>query len=485
MNLLDPTLLRTRAYLAGDWIDADDGAVFPVRNPATGETIAQVADLSVLETRRAIEAADQAWPAWRVLTAKQRGALLRQWQEQVLAHTDDLAALLTAEQGKPLVEARAEIVYAATFLEWFAEEGKRVYGDTILSGDPKMRLIVLKQPVGVCAAITPWNFPAAMITRKVAPALAAGCTVLVKPASQTPLTALALAELAHRVGFPPGVFNVLTASAASTPHVGAELTANPIVRKLSFTGSSAVGKLLMAQCAPTLKKISLELGGNAPFIVFDDADVEVAVASAMVAKYRNSGQTCICANRFLIQEGIYEAFATQLTAQVKALTVGAGTETNAVQGPLIDPQALAKVESLITDAVTRGARVLTGGHRHSRGGTFFEPTVLADVTREMRCAREEIFGPVAPLFTFKDEAEAIRLANATEYGLAGYLFSRDLARVWRVAEALEYGMVGVNTGRISNEVAPFGGIKQSGIGREGSKYGIEEYLELKYLCLAI
>jgi len=485
MQLRDPELLRERAYIGGAWAAADSGGVFPVRNPADGETIAHVPDMGTAETRRAIAAADRAWPAWRALTAKQRATIMRQWFELILAHADDLAAIMTAEQGKPLAEARGEIVYGANFVEWFAEEGKRAYGDTIPSPDAKARIVVLKQAIGVCAAITPWNFPSAMITRKVAPALAAGCTVVVKPAEQTPLSALALAELAARAGFPAGVFNVVTGAAESAPQIGAELTANPTVRKLSFTGSTEVGRLLMAQCAPTVKKLSLELGGNAPFIVFDDADLDAAVAGAMTSKYRNSGQTCVCANRLLVQEGIYDAFAAKLADKVATLRVGAGTEAGATQGPLIDAQALAKVEAHIADALAKGARILTGGKRHARGGTFFEPTVLADVTAEMRCAREETFGPVAPLFKFKDEAQAIALANATEFGLAGYFYSRDIGRVWRVAEALEYGMVGVNTGLISNEVAPFGGIKQSGIGREGSKYGIEDYLAIKYVCMAV
>jgi succinate-semialdehyde dehydrogenase/glutarate-semialdehyde dehydrogenase len=485
MELKDAKLLRERAYVAGDWSPAESGATFAVRNPASGQIIANVPDMGVTETRRAIAAADAAWPAWRGLTAKQRAAILRKWFDLMVANADDLALLMTSEQGKPLAEARGEVMYGASFVEWFAEEGKRAYGDTMPSPDPKTRIVVLKQPIGVCAAITPWNFPAAMITRKVAPALAAGCTVVVKPAEQTPLTALALAELAHRAGFPAGVFNVVTGTAASAANIGGELTANPIVRKLSFTGSTEVGRLLMAQCAPTVKKLSLELGGNAPFIVFDDADVDAAVAGAMASKYRNAGQTCVCANRLLVQEGVYDEFAAKLAAKVAELKVGAGTEEGTTQGPLIDEQALAKVEAHIADALAKGARVLTGGKRHSRGGTFFEPTVLVDVTPDMRCAREETFGPVAPLFRFKTEAEAVALANATEYGLAGYFYSRDIGRVWRVAEALEYGMVGVNTGVISNEVAPFGGVKQSGIGREGSKYGLEEYLEVKYVCMAV
>jgi succinate-semialdehyde dehydrogenase/glutarate-semialdehyde dehydrogenase len=483
--LRDPQLLRDRAYVAGQWAAADSGATVSIANPASGEVIASMPDMGAAETRRAIEAADAAWPAWRALTAKQRGAILKKWHDLIVANADDLALLMTSEQGKPLAEARGEALYGASFVEWFAEEAKRTYGDVIPQTIASQRLIVLKQPIGVAAAITPWNFPCAMITRKVAPALAAGCPVVVKPAEQTPLTALALAVLAERAGFPPGVFNIVTGSAASAPLIGGELTGNPAVRKLSFTGSTEVGRLLMAQCAPTLKKVSLELGGNAPFIVFDDADVDAAVEGAMASKYRNAGQTCVCANRLLVQAGVYEEFAQKLAAKVAALKVGAGTEEGVNQGPLIDAQALAKVEAHVADALEKGARVLTGGKRHAKGGTFFEPTVLADVTPAMRCAREETFGPVAPLFKFADEAEAIALANATEYGLAGYFYARDLGRVWRVAEALEYGMVGVNVGLIANEVAPFGGVKQSGIGREGSKYGIEEYLEIKYVCLGL
>lgn len=485
MQLRDPDLFRQQAFICGAWIDADTAATVAVYDPASGEKLAEVPDMGAIETRRAIAAAEAAWPAWRELTAKQRSAILRKWYELIVAHADDLALLMTSEQGKPLAEARGEVLYAASFVEWFAEEAKRAYGDVIPQTIAGQRLLVLKQPVGVCAAITPWNFPCAMITRKVAPALAAGCTVVVKPAEQTPLTALALAVLAERAGFYAGVFNIVTGSAQNAAVIGGELTANPTVRKLSFTGSTEVGRLLMAQCAPTLKKISLELGGNAPFIVFDDADVDAAVAGAMASKYRNTGQTCVCANRLLIQEGVYEEFAQKLAAKVAELKVGAGTEAGVNLGPLIDAQALAKVEAHIDDAVAKGARVLTGGHRHAKGGTFFEPTVLADVTPEMRCAREETFGPVAPLFRFKDEAEAIRLANATEYGLAAYFYARDLGRVWRVAEALEYGMVGVNVGLIANEAAPFGGVKQSGIGREGSKYGLEEFLEIKYVCLGL
>ena len=483
MQLRVPELLRDRAFVAGAWIAADSGATVAVLNPATGALLGQVPDMGVAETRRAIQAADAAWPAWRALTAKQRSAILRRWYDLIVAHLDDLALLMTSEQGKPLAEARGEVLYGASFVEWFSEEAKRTYGDVVPNTQPNQRLVVLRQPVGVCAAITPWNFPSAMITRKVAPALAAGCPVVVKPAEQTPLSALALAVLAEQAGFPPGVFNLVTGSAASAPLIGGELTANPTVRKLSFTGSTEVGRLLMAQCAPTLKKLSLELGGNAPFIVFDDADVDAAVEGALASKYRNAGQTCVCANRLLVQDSVYEEFAGKFAARVATLKVGVGTEAGVTQGPLIDRQALDKVEAHVADAVARGARVLSGGRRHAAGGTFYEPTVLADVTPAMRCAREEIFGPVAPLFRFHDEAEAIALANATDYGLAGYFYARDLARVWRVAEALEYGMVGVNVGIIANEVAPFGGVKQSGIGREGSKYGIEEYLELKYVCM--
>ena len=480
MKLNDAQFLRDQCYIDGRWSAADSGRTFPVTDPATGRTLARVPDMGAAETRRAVAAADAAWGPWRAKTGKERAAVLRKWFELIVANADDLARLMTAEQGKPLAEAKGEVLYAASFAEWFAEEAKRAYGDVIPSPAADKRLLVIKQPVGVCAAITPWNFPAAMITRKVAPALAAGCTVVVKPAEQTPLTALALAELAHRAGFPAGVFNVLTGDPVQ---IGGELTANPTVRKLSFTGSTEVGRLLMAQCAPTLKKLSLELGGNAPFIVFDDADLEAAVEGALASKYRNTGQTCVCANRLLVQDVIYDAFAEKLAARVRQLKVGNGTEEGVVQGPLIDEPALRKVEEHVADALAKGARVLTGGKRHALGGTFYEPTVIVGVTPEMRCAREETFGPVAPLFRFKTEEEAVRMANATEFGLAAYFYSRDLARTFRVGEALEYGIVGINTGIISNEVAPFGGVKQSGMGREGSKYGIEDYLEIKYLCL--
>ncbi|MDK9691958.1 NADP-dependent succinate-semialdehyde dehydrogenase [Azospira sp.] len=480
MKLEDSNLLRQQCYLNGQWVGGESD--FPVRNPASGAELARVPRLGAAETRAAIAAADAAWPAWRGRTAKERAGVLRRWFELMNQHADDLALLMTSEQGKPLAEARGEVAYAASFVEWFAEEAKRAYGETIPAVAADKRMLVIKQPIGVCAAITPWNFPAAMITRKVAPALAAGCTVVVKPAEQTPLTALALAELAHRAGFPAGVFNVITGDPVA---IGGELTSNPTVRKLSFTGSTEVGRLLMGQCAPSIKKLSLELGGNAPFIVFDDADLDAAVEGAMISKYRNTGQTCVCANRLLVQDGIYEAFAARLAAKVATLKVGEGTEAGVTQGPLIDADALAKVEAHIADAVAHGARVLAGGRRHEKGGTFFQPTVLADVTPQMRVAREETFGPVAPLFRFQTEEEAIALANATEFGLASYFYSRDIGRIFRVGEALEYGMVGVNTGLISNEVAPFGGIKQSGLGREGSKYGLEEYLEVKYLCLGL
>lgn len=482
MRIQDMALLRSTVFLGGKWIAADSGATLPVRDPATGAVLAEVPNCSAAETKRAIAAADMALPAWRALSAKQRSQLLQRWFALINENADDLAQLITAEGGKPLAEAKGEVAYGASFVEWFAEEGKRTYGETIPATLADKRLVVIKQPIGVCAAITPWNFPLAMITRKVAPALAAGCTVVVKPAEQTPLTALALAALAEQAGFPPGVFNVLTGDPVA---IGGELTASPIVRKLSFTGSTEVGRLLMAQSAPTIKKLSLELGGNAPFIVFDDADVDAAVNGALIAKYRNTGQTCVCANRILVQAGVYEEFAQKLAARASELKVGAGSEDGVAQGPLIDDAALAKVEAHVADALDKGARVLCGGARHERGGNFYQPTVLADVTPAMRVAREETFGPVAPLFRFTTEAEAVGMANDTEFGLAAYFYSRDVARCWRVGEALEYGMVGVNTGLISNEVAPFGGIKQSGLGREGSKYGIEDYLEIKYLCFDI
>jgi succinate-semialdehyde dehydrogenase/glutarate-semialdehyde dehydrogenase len=482
MQLTEPILLRSHAYIDGRWESADSGDTLKVTDPASGELLGEVPAMGANETKRAVLAAEAALPAWRAKTAKERAAVMRRWFELILAHGDDLARMITAECGKPLTEAKGEVGYGASFVEWFAEEAKRAYGETIPPVVGDKRLITIKQPIGVCAAITPWNFPLAMITRKVAPAIAAGCTVVVKPAEQTPLTALALAKLAHLAELPPGVFNVITGDPVA---IGGVLTASPIVRHLSFTGSTEVGRLLMAQSAPTIKKLALELGGNAPCIVFDDADVDAAVEGALIAKYRNTGQTCVCANRFLVQSGIYEAFAGKLAARVAQLQVGPGSEPGVVQGPLIDMAGLEKVEAHLADATAKGARVLTGGKRHARGGTFFEPTVLADVTVGMRVAREETFGPVAPLFCFDTEVQAIEMANDTEFGLAAYFYSRDVGRCFRVGEALEYGMVGVNTGLISNEVAPFGGVKQSGIGREGSKYGLEEYLEIKYLCFAV
>ena len=482
MQLQDQDLFRQQAYVDGVWVDADQGKTLAVTDPATGEVIGQVPDLGTAETRRAIAAAETAWPAWRALTAADRGQRLKRWHDLMLAHQEDLAQLMTAEQGKPLAEARGEIAYAASFLDWFAEEGRRVYGDIIPPHQADKRILVLKQPIGVCAAITPWNFPSAMLTRKAGAALAAGCTLVARPASETPFSALALAVLAERAGIPAGVFNVIT---GDPEPIGAELTGNPVVRKLSFTGSTAVGKLLMRQCADTLKKLSLELGGNAPFIVFDDADLEAAVEGAIQSKYRNTGQTCVCANRFLVQDGIHAAFAARLAERASHLKVGPGREPGVVQGPLINEEAVAKVEAHVADALAKGACLLTGGARHALGGTFFQPTVLADLSPEMRVAREETFGPVAPLFRFTTEAEAIALANATEFGLAAYFYTRDLARAWRVSEALEYGMVGVNSGLVSTAIAPFGGVKQSGLGREGSRYGIEEYLEMKYVCVEV
>jgi len=476
--LKDPTLLEGRALIGGEWVGS--GKTFAVTNPATGAELAQVPDLDAAATRRAIEAASAALPAWRKKTAKERAAILRKWHELMLANQEDLAAIMTAEQGKPLSESRGEIAYAASFLEWFGEEAKRVYGDIIPTPWADKRMLVTKEPVGVCAAITPWNFPAAMLARKVGAALAAGCTMVAKPAEQTPLSAFAMALLGQRAGLPAGVLNVITGDARA---IGGELTSNPLVRKITFTGSTEVGKLLMRQSADTLKKLSLELGGNAPFIVFDDADLPAAVEGAMTAKYRNTGQTCVCANRLIVQDGIYDTFAAALAVAAGKLRVGAGTEDGVQQGPLIDADALAKVEAHVADARAGGARVLLGGKRHALGGTFYEPTVLADVTSSMRIANEETFGPVAPLLRFRDEGEAIALANATTAGLAAYFYSRDVARVFRVAEALQYGMVGINTGLISSEVAPFGGMKESGIGREGSKYGINDYLEIKYWCL--
>jgi succinate-semialdehyde dehydrogenase/glutarate-semialdehyde dehydrogenase len=480
VHLADSRLFRQACYVDGAWVGARSGETFPVDDPASGAVVGRVPRMDAVDTRGAIDAAAHAFPGWRRKAAKERAGVLRRWFDLMLANQEDLARLMTTEQGKPLAESRAEVAYAAGFLEWFGEEAKRVYGDTIPGHQTDKRIIVIKQPVGVVACITPWNFPLAMITRKVGPALAAGCTVVLKPASQTPLSALALAELAERAGVPKGVLNVVTGSAAA---IGGELTSNPLVRKLSFTGSTAVGKTLMAQCAGTVKKLSLELGGNAPFIVFDDADLDAAVEGAIASKYRNTGQTCVCANRFLVQDGVYDQFAAKLVAAVRTLTPAPGLDPASTQGPLIDDHAVEKVEQHIGDALAKGARLVLGGHRHARGGRFFEPTVLADVTPAMLLAREETFGPVAPLFRFKTDDDAIQLSNDTEFGLAAYFYGRDIVRVWRVAEALEYGMVGINTGMISTEVAPFGGVKESGLGREGSKYGIEEYLEVKYLCL--
>ena len=480
MKLQDPALLRERCAIDGTWVAADSGATLEVRNPATGELLGTVPRAGSAETRRAIEAAERALPDWRARTGKERAQLLRRWYDLLMTHQEDLARLMTAEQGKPLAESRGEIAYAASFLEWFGEEAKRVYGDTIPAHGRDKRILVLKQPIGVCAAITPWNFPAAMITRKVGPALAAGCTIVIKPASQTPFSALALCELANRAGLPPGVVNCVTGSASE---IGAELTSHPAVRKLSFTGSTEIGKLLTAQCAGTMKKVSMELGGNAPFIVFDDADLDAAVKGALASKFRNAGQTCVCANRLLVQDGIYDAFAAKLKVAVQALRVGPGDADGTTIGPLIDGKAVEKVEEHIADALAQGASLALGGRRHALGRSFYEPTILTDVSPRMRVAREETFGPLAPLFRFHTEAEAIRLANDTEFGLAAYFYTRDVNRVWRVSEALEYGIVGINEGLISTEVAPFGGMKESGLGREGSKYGIEDYLEIKYLCL--
>jgi len=478
--LNNPQLFHQQAYINGSWKSADSKKTIEVHNPAQGTVIGTVPDMGAVETREAINAAHTAWLTWREKLAKERAVLLRRWYELIIENQQDLALLMTHEQGKPLTESKGEVVYGASFVEWFSEEAKRVYGDVIPEPRAGQRIIVIKQPIGVTAAITPWNFPTAMITRKCAPALAAGCSVIVKPASNTPFSALALAELAEQAGFPKGVFNVITGSAKE---IGAELTANPLVRKLSFTGSTEIGKLLMQQCAGTVKKVSLELGGNAPFIVFDDADIDAAVAGAIASKYRNSGQTCVCANRLLIQEGIYNEFAGKLAHAVSQLKVGDGLQGETQQGPLIDNAAVEKVEAHIQNALAQGAHLLCGGHRHALGGTFFEPTVLTNVTSDMRIAQEETFGPVAPLIRFKTEAEAIALANDTPFGLASYFYSRDLGRVWRVATALEYGIVGVNEGIISTEVAPFGGIKESGIGREGSKYGMDEFLEMKYVCM--
>ncbi len=479
MKLNDKTLFRTQAYVDGTWCDADDGATIDVNNPATNDILGTVPKMGATETRRAIEAANAALPGWRGLTAKERAVILRRWNDLILENAQDLGILMTSEQGKPLAEAVGEVAYAASFIEWFAEEGRRIYGDTIPAHQSDKRIVVTKEPIGVCAAITPWNFPAAMLTRKAGPALAAGCTMVIKPASQTPYSALALAELAERAGIPKGVLSVVTGAASA---IGGEITSNPIVRKLSFTGSTEVGKILTAQCAQTVKKVTMELGGNAPFIVFDDADIDAAVDGAMISKYRNTGQTCVCANRLLVQAGVYEEFVEKLTAKVNAMKVGNGLEDGVTQGPLIDMNGIAKVEEHIADAVGKGARVVAGGKRHELGLSFFEPTILADVTPDMMVARDETFGPMAPIFKFETEQQAIQMANDTEFGLAAYFYSRDIGRIWRVSEGVEYGIVGINSGLISTEVAPFGGMKESGTGREGSKYGIDDYLEIKYLC---
>jgi succinate-semialdehyde dehydrogenase/glutarate-semialdehyde dehydrogenase len=481
LNLKDPSLLRQEGYIDGNWIASRSGKRFPVTDPANGRRLADVADCGLEETRRAIGSAGKALPAWRAKTAKERATVLRRWFDLMIANTEDLAQILTAEQGKPLAEARGEIAYGASFIEWFAEEGKRLYGDVIPTVATDRRLLTLRQPIGVCAAITPWNFPNAMITRKVGPALAAGCTVVLKPAEATPLSALAMAELGERAGVPAGVFNIVTGLDAAT--IGLEMCTNPLVRKLSFTGSTEVGRLLLRQSADTVKKLSLELGGNAPFIVFDDADIDAAVEGAIVSKYRNAGQTCVCANRIYVQEAVYDAFASRLAAKVQAMRVGAGTEEGVTIGPLIEEAAVAKVKEHVADARGKGAKILVGGEPHSLGGLFFQPTVLTEVTAAMRIASEETFGPVAPLFRFRTEEEVIGMANDTEFGLASYFYSRDIGRIFRVAEAIESGMVCVNSGLLSNEVVPFGGIKQSGLGREGGRQGIEDYVETKYLCL--
>ncbi|HHV5103127.1 NADP-dependent succinate-semialdehyde dehydrogenase [Klebsiella pneumoniae] len=482
MQLNDMTLFRQQAMIDGQWRDAPNGDVIAVTNPANGEQLGSVPKMGADETREAIEAANRALPAWRALTAKERANILRRWFDLMMENQDDLARLMTLEQGKPLAEAKGEISYAASFIEWFAEEGKRIYGDTIPGHQADKRLLVIKQPIGVTAAITPWNFPAAMITRKAGPALAAGCTMVLKPASQTPFSALALAELANRAGIPAGVFNVVTGSAGA---VGGELTSNPLVRKLSFTGSTEIGRQLMEQCAKDIKKVSLELGGNAPFIVFDDADLDKAVEGVLASKFRNAGQTCVCANRLYVQDGVYDRFAEKLQQAVEKLRIGDGLQDGVTTGPLIDEKAVAKVEEHIADAIAKGAKVVTGGKPHALGGNFFQPTILVNVPDSAKVAKEETFGPLAPLFRFKDEADVIAQANDTEFGLAAYFYARDLSRVFRVGEALEYGIIGINTGIISTEVAPFGGVKASGLGREGSKYGIEDYLEIKYMCIGL
>ncbi len=484
-TLKDTTLLRQQAFIDGAWVSADAGTTFAVTNPANGQRIGAVPNMGVAETRRAIEAANAAWGPWRAKTAKERATILKRWFDLMVANTDDLGAIMTAEQGKPLPEAKGEVGYGASFIEWFAEEGKRTYGDVIPGHAADKRIVVVKEPVGVCAAITPWNFPIAMITRKAAPALAAGCVMIIKPAEQTPFSALAMMDLAARAGVPKGVLQVVTADLDNTPAVGLELTTHPLVRKVTFTGSTEVGRILMRQSSSTLKKLSLELGGNAPFIVFDDADLDRAVEGAMISKYRNAGQTCVCANRLFVQDKVYDAFAEKLAVAVKKLKVGDGFGDGVTTGPLIDAQAIEKVKSHVSDALAQGAKAIVGGGAHTLGGTFYEPTVLTCVTSAMRIFREETFGPVAPLLRFSSDEEVVRMANDTEFGLAAYFYSQNLSRVWKVAEALEYGMVGINTGLISTAEAPFGGVKQSGIGREGSKYGIEEYLTVKYLCMSV
>jgi succinate-semialdehyde dehydrogenase/glutarate-semialdehyde dehydrogenase len=474
------TLQFEKAYINGQWLEADNKATISVTNPATGQVIGTVPNMGAAETRRAIDFANQALPAWRAKTAKERARILRKWFDLIMQNQESLAQLMTAEQGKPLEESRGEIAYGASFIEWFGEEAKRLYGETIPGHATDKRLIVIKQAIGVCAAITPWNFPSAMITRKAGPALAAGCTIVLKPASQTPFSALALCKLAEEAGIPPGVFSCVTGSATA---IGGELSSNPIVKKLSFTGSTEIGKLLLAQCATTVKKVSMELGGNAPFIVFDDADIEAAVKGAIISKYRNAGQTCVCANRIMVQDSIYDLFVEKFTKAVAAFKVGNGSEPGTVIGPLIDDKALAKVEEQVNDAVKKGGKIMIGGKRHALGGSFYEPTVVTGATKDMLAFREETFGPLAPIFKFSNEADAIAMANDTQFGLAAYFYSQNIGRIWRVAEALEYGMVGINEGIISNETAPFGGVKESGLGREGSQHGIEDYLEMKYLCM--